>query len=184
MYRIIWPSNKPTWKESEHKSLLSSCHATSMSLPWWFTIFELSKKCYTWPCSDWWTIMNDSDVSLFKQLVFKIDTKNLTRYCYSKTCNRQLFLWWCIMRQVVFLPTTHRELQILSHFSAAACTLIAIVTRPLWRYEHAWKRVLIHWTLWMSTIFMCSNYSRHWPNFLVSIKGNTVYTLTWLRPLV
>ena len=114
----------------------------------------------------------------------KVDTKNLTRYCYSKTCNRQLFLWWCIMRQVVFLPTTHRELQILSHFSAAACTLIAIVTRPLWQYEHAWKRVLIHRTLWMSTIFMCSNYSRHWPNFLVSIKGNTVYTLTWLRPLV
>ena len=33
----------------------------------------------------------------------------------------------------------------------------------IWPNAHVWKRVLIHWTLRMPTIFVCSNYSRHWP---------------------
>ena len=43
------------------------------NLVWQFTIFEFSIKRYTWPCSwaNWWTIVNNSEVSSFKSLVFK-----------------------------------------------------------------------------------------------------------------
>ena len=33
----------------------------------------------------------------------------------------------------------------------------------IWPNAHAWKRVLIHRTLRTPTIFVCSNYSGHWP---------------------
>ena len=47
------------------------------NLVWWFTTFKFLKKHYTWPGSNWWTIVNDSTVSSFGSVVFKSWCRNL-----------------------------------------------------------------------------------------------------------
>ena len=47
------------------------------NLVWRFTTFEFPKKRYICPCSDWWTIVNDSEVGSFRSMVFKSWHRNL-----------------------------------------------------------------------------------------------------------
>ena len=84
-----------------------------------------------------------------------------SHYCSSKVCNGQLLLWWYQRKGVVLFPTMSRELQVATVSFSQSLQLLNRTS--IWPNAHAWKRVLIHWTLRTPTIFMCSNYSRHWP---------------------
>ena len=76
------PSKQRTFWRKCMENVTPSCRLSlnggppGQNLVWRLTILEFSKKRYTWPCSDRWTSVNNSEVSLFESLIFKTWHRN------------------------------------------------------------------------------------------------------------